>query len=72
MLDLGPVSSEDPRRRLLPTMMPPPPCNKQFPRGYLYGSARLLNMAVVAFGEGSNLFTPMDLFPNLGRVSSTT
>ena len=26
----------------------------------------------VAFGEGSNHMTPMDLFPNLGRVSSTT
>ena len=69
---LGTCAGEDPRRRLLPTMMPPPPCNKQFPRGYLYGCARLLNMAVADFGEGLNHFTPMDLFTNLGRVDSTT
>ena len=69
---LGTCAGEDSRRRLLPTMMPPPPCNKGFPRGYLYGCARLLNMAVADFGERLNHFTPMDLFTNLGRVNSTT
>ena len=69
---LGTCAGEDSRRRLLPTMMPPPPCNKGFPRGYLYGCARLLNMAVADFGEGLNHFTPLDLFTNLGRVNSTT